>query len=84
MKLHGSAQDDGSAGAGFCYENLFEGFLTAGLGATNFDAKIEAMRQAICHLTITYLFCRRAVFLVDSQSARSLLSASYTSGCQTF
>ncbi|GFV97411.1 DNA polymerase zeta catalytic subunit [Trichonephila clavipes] len=41
MWLHiytdGSAQNDSSAGAGFC-ENLFEGSLTADLGATNFNA----------------------------------------------
>ncbi|GFY40746.1 uncharacterized protein TNIN_93831 [Trichonephila inaurata madagascariensis] len=46
-----SAQDDGSAGAGFYCENLFEGSLAASLGATNFDVEIEAVRLAICHLT---------------------------------
>ncbi|PRD23175.1 UNVERIFIED_CONTAM: hypothetical protein NCL1_47127 [Trichonephila clavipes] len=46
-----SAQDDGSAGADFYCENLFEGSLAAGLSATNFDVEIEAVRQAICHLT---------------------------------
>ncbi|GFY66280.1 hypothetical protein TNIN_484771 [Trichonephila inaurata madagascariensis] len=54
MLLHvctdGYAQDVSSPGAGFYCENLFEGSSAAGLGATNFDAEIEAVRRAICHL----------------------------------
>ncbi|GFW42905.1 RNase H domain-containing protein [Trichonephila clavipes] len=45
MWLHiytdGSSQDDGSAGAGFYFENLFGGSLAAGLSITKFDAEIE-------------------------------------------
>ncbi|GFY77587.1 uncharacterized protein TNIN_188861 [Trichonephila inaurata madagascariensis] len=63
---NGSAQDDGSAGAGFYCENLFEGSLAAGLGAANFDVEIEAMRQAICHLTNLSTFYRHTVYLEDS------------------
>ncbi|GFS62137.1 uncharacterized protein TNCV_476871 [Trichonephila clavipes] len=64
-----SAQDDGSAGTGFYCENLFEGSLAEGLGSTNSDTKIKAVRQAICHLTNLCTSYRRAVFLTDSQSA---------------
>ncbi|GFY49236.1 uncharacterized protein TNIN_462751 [Trichonephila inaurata madagascariensis] len=59
MWLHiytdGSAQDDVSAGAGFYYENFFEGSLASGLGVTNFDAEIEAARHAKCHSQLIYL-----------------------------
>ncbi|GFW67911.1 anoctamin [Trichonephila clavipes] len=65
----GSAQDDGSAGMGFYCENLFEGSLTASLGAINFDAEIEAVRQTISHLNNLSTSYRQAVFLVYSQSA---------------
>ncbi|GFT02748.1 uncharacterized protein TNCV_879531 [Trichonephila clavipes] len=72
MWLHvytdGSAQDDCSAGASFYCKNLFEGSLAASLGVTNFDAKVESVRQAIYHLTNLSTSYRKAVFLVDSQS----------------
>ncbi|GFW40123.1 hypothetical protein TNCV_5118061 [Trichonephila clavipes] len=68
----GPVQDDSSAGAGFYCENLFEVSFAAGLGTTNFDAEIEAVRQAICHL-INLSTYRQAVFLVDSLSVILIL-----------
>ena len=67
----GSSQKDASARAGYycdC-ENIFEGSCAVGLGATNFEAEIETVSQALSlliHLDTSY---RHAVFLVDSQSA---------------
>ncbi|GFY49514.1 hypothetical protein TNIN_292101 [Trichonephila inaurata madagascariensis] len=65
---NGSAQDNGSAGASFYGEKLFESSFAAGLGATNFDADINAVRQVICHLTNLATYYRQVVFIVDSQS----------------
>ncbi|GFY79558.1 hypothetical protein TNIN_499291 [Trichonephila inaurata madagascariensis] len=47
---------------------LFEVALAADLGATNFDEEIDAVRQAICHLTNLSTTYRRAVFFENSQA----------------
>ncbi|GFY47936.1 dynein regulatory complex subunit 4 [Trichonephila inaurata madagascariensis] len=77
MWLHiytdGSSDDEGLAKADFNFINLFKGSLSAGLGAINFDAEIEAVRQAICHLTNLSTSYRLAIFLIDSQSAINTL-----------
>ncbi|GFS75771.1 hypothetical protein TNCV_3424851 [Trichonephila clavipes] len=62
------ALNNGSAGSGFYDEKLFESSFAAGLGATNFDADIDAVRQVIRHLTNLATYYRQAVFVVDSQS----------------
>ncbi|GFW33647.1 hypothetical protein TNCV_2211791 [Trichonephila clavipes] len=68
----GSALDNGSAGAGFYYEYLFEGTFVAGLShTTNFDAEIEAVRRAICLLTNLSTLDRQAVFCVQSSFSAS-------------
>ncbi|GFX86785.1 uncharacterized protein TNCV_1409821 [Trichonephila clavipes] len=53
----------------FALEGVQEDSLAADLGVTNFDAEIEAVRQAICPLTYLSTSYGRAAFIVDSQSA---------------
>ncbi|GBM58431.1 hypothetical protein AVEN_63787-1 [Araneus ventricosus] len=65
----GSAQEDCITGAGFYCEGLFEGSCAVGLNNTNFEAEIEALRQASLRLADLKTAYRHAVFLVDSQAA---------------
>ncbi|GBM70104.1 hypothetical protein AVEN_151568-1 [Araneus ventricosus] len=65
----GSAQEDCTTGASFYCERLFEGSCAASLNNTNFEAEIEAIRQASLRLADLKTAYRHAVFLVNSQAA---------------